>query len=57
MNLKKLLQKMIVTNYGATVNILMEEEFVVESLHSLDYTDLKEISKCAPFIIDFHYFF
>ena len=29
MNLKKLLQKMIVTNYGATVNILRDRTFLI----------------------------
>ena len=56
-NLEKLLQKIVVTNYSATLHILKEEEFVVESFHSLDNTDLKEISKCAPFVIDVHYSF
>jgi hypothetical protein len=57
MDLEKLLQKIIVTINGATLNILKEDEFIVESLHSLDNTDLKEISKCAPFIIDVHHSF
>ena len=56
-DLEKLLQKIIVTNYGATLNILKEEEFVVESFHRLDNPDLKEISKCTPFVIDVHYSF
>ena len=39
MDLKKLLQKIVVTNYGATGIPCT----VVESFHNLDNTDLKEI--------------
>lgn len=57
MDLKRLLQKIVGTNHGATQNILKGEELDVKFCHSLDNTDLKKIGTCAPCVIDVQYSF
>ena len=50
--MENLLRSILGTNFESTLSILRNEEFDVDSFHSLDKTDLKEIGKCTPFVID-----
>ena len=50
--MENLLRSILGTNFDSTLSILRNEEFDVDSIHSLDKTDLKEIGKCTPFVID-----